>query len=140
MPASTQPGHLSLIYASVLLTPLRTPSRTARQTVLKNDGTSLVTPFTNAPWTLSAKRRKRTQIGLKQELLHLNQQSQLSGWHCSTTRERESLQQRHLLHSGRPETTPSGLLDNVPMTTGHTSRTAFNFFLSLATPAPCTRA
>ena len=55
-------------------------------------------------------------------------------------RERESLQQRHLLHSGRPETTLSGLLDNVPMTTGHTSRTAFNFFLSLATPAPCTRA
>ena len=73
--------NLLLIYTSVLLTPLRTPSRTAQQTVLRSDGPSPVTPSTNAPWRPSAKRRKRTQTGLKQELLHLNKQSQLSGRH-----------------------------------------------------------
>ena len=74
--------NLSLIYTSVFLTPLRTPSRTAQQTVLRSDGPSPVTPSTNAPWIPSAKRRKRTQTGLKQELPHLNKQSQLSGRHC----------------------------------------------------------
>ena len=74
--------NLFLIYTSVLLTPLRTPPRTAQQTVLRSDGPSPVTPSTNAPWIPSAKRRKRTQTGLKQELPHLNKQSQLSGRHC----------------------------------------------------------